>query len=194
MDDFRKICPSRRNSFPSYKNYKDYKHLLREDFKQRCGYCGDHDFFSETFYEVDHLVPKKQLNSIAENDYSNLVYSCRSCNNSKRAKWPSGDEKVHNDGKIGFIDPCDGKYPIQFDRLSDGSISSKSDIGRWMWKNLNFGNPAHRLKWKLEQLRVILKETDVLDVDDVEQLKRIKQLNSEYRRFEESLRGIPTFQ
>ena len=42
--------------------------------------------------------------NISPTEYSNLVYSCRSCNNSKRAKWPTGDENVHNDGEQGFID------------------------------------------------------------------------------------------
>lgn len=90
MSDFRKITPARRESVPVYKTHNEYKPLLREDFHQRCGYCGDHEFFRDTYYEVDHFVPKKSLVNISPTEYSNLVYSCRSCNNSKRAKWPTG--------------------------------------------------------------------------------------------------------
>lgn len=110
MKDFRKTIPARRASVPAYKAHNEYKPLLREDFHQRCGYCGDHDFFRDTYYEVDHFVPKKHLVKISPIEYSNLVYSCRSCNNSKRAKWPTKNEDVHNDGKQGFIDPCDSAY------------------------------------------------------------------------------------
>ena len=160
MSDFRKITPARRESVPVYKTHNEYKPLLREDFHQRCGYCGDHEFFRDTYYEVDHFVPKKSLVNISPTEYSNLVYSCRSCNNSKRAKWPTGDENIHNDGKQGFIDPCDDAYAAQFERLADGSIHSITDLGDWMWSALNFGNPAHRVRWKLEEIKIMLKELD----------------------------------
>lgn len=192
MGDFRKITPTRRDNVPAGKKYQEYKPLLREDFHQRCGYCGDHDYFRETFYEIDHFVPKT-LASEREHDYSNLVYSCRTCNNSKRAKWPTGDVTKPNDGKEGWIDPCEIDYAVQFDRLSDGSIKSKTELGAWMWKALTLGNPIHRLKWSLEMLRKELTRTESLDISDVEELKRIKDLNACYRRFEEQLRGIPNF-
>lgn len=192
MKDFRTIMPIRRNDAPEGNTYREYKHLLREDFHQRCGYCGDHDYFRETFYEVDHFVPK-QLATERENDYSNLVYSCRSCNNSKRAKWPTGDTSKPNNGKEGWIDPVEQAYASQFDRLVDGSIFPKTDLGHWMWKALTLGNPIHRLKWTLEQLRIELKITDSLDISDLVELRRIKDLNALYRSFEEQLRGFPNF-
>lgn len=192
MVDFRKTTPFRRCDAPEGKKYQTYKPLLREDFHQRCGYCGDHDFFSDTFYEIDHFVPKK-IAEERENDYSNLVYSCRSCNNSKRAKWPTGNANIPNNGKEGWIDPCDSKYANQFERLSDGSVKSKAELGHWMWKALTLGNPIHRLKWTLEQLRIELMKTDTLEIEDPIELKQIKELNARYRKFEGQLRGFPNF-
>lgn len=192
MVDFRKTTPFRRCDAPEGKKYQTYKPLLREDFHQRCGYCGDHDFFSDTFYEIDHFVPKK-IAEERENDYSNLVYSCRSCNNSKRAKWPTGKANIPNNGKEGWIDPCDSKYANQFERLSDGSVKSKTELGLWMWKALTLGNPIHRLKWTLEQLRIELMKTDTLEIEDPIELKQIKELNARYRKFEGQLRGFPNF-
>ena len=192
MCDFRKIKPTRRNDAPEGKKYHAYKALLREDFHQRCGYCGDHDFFSDTFYEIDHFVPKS-LAPDMENDYSNLVYSCRSCNNSKRAKWPTGDAQKSYDGNKGWIDPCNPSYSNQFERIADGSIKPMTALGYWMWSALTLGNPIHRLKWQLEQLRIELKKTESLVIDDVDQLKEIKELFARYMRFEERLRGIPNF-
>jgi len=192
MKDFRKVTPSRRTDVPKQKKYNKYKEELRSDFHQRCGYCGDHDFFRDTYYEVDHFVPK-DLDISRELDYSNLVYSCRSCNNSKRAKWPTNDPNKPNDGKIGWIDPCDADYSNHFERLDDGSIKAITPLGNWMWTALSMGKPDHRLKYMLEQLRIELKKTDDLDVEDPEELKAIKELNAKYREFEESLLGYPNF-
>ncbi|MDD7304011.1 MAG: HNH endonuclease [Prevotellaceae bacterium] len=192
MGDFRKITPSRRMGVAVQSKYKSYKADLRIDFHQRCGYCGDHDFFSESYYEIDHFVPKS-LDPSKELVYSNLVYSCRSCNNSKRAKWPTNDPNKPNNGTIGWIDPCDVDYPNQFERLADGSIRATTPLGNWMWSAMSMGKPNHRLKYLLEQLRIELKKTDNLAIDDSNELKAIKELNARYRQFEESLRGYPNF-
>lgn len=193
MGDFRKVTPTRRDSVPKVTSYGKYKPLLQADFHQRCGYCGDHDFFRDTYYEIDHFVPKEYLKSLSETDYSNLVYSCRLCNNFKRKKWPSKDEHVHNDGEIGFIDPCDESYSNQFARLADGSIYAQTILGDWMWSALNLGNPAHRLRYKLEELKILLDEMVKIDLNSVEELKAYKKLSDYYLSLEEQLRGKPTF-
>ena len=98
-----------------------------------------------------------------------------------------------NNGSEGWIDPCDENYPKQFERLSDGSVKAKTILGQWMWRELSLGNPIHRLKWSLEQLRVELKKIDNLETDDLVELKQIKELGARYRLFEEQLKGIPNF-
>lgn len=190
--DFRHKTPSRRVNPPTKSDYKKYRKELREDFNERCGYCGDHDFFRQTYYEIDHFVPQDKLKTISPNEYSNLVYSCRSCNNSKRAKWPTNDEHVHNDGRIGFIDPCDPKYAEQFQRGVDGSIIPCSEIGEWMWHALNFGNPAHRIIWNLEEIRDTLMQVQNESVPD-DLTSDIKLLIGQYIFYENALRGVPHF-
>lgn len=193
MADFRKETPARRENAPRFKNNHDYKLLLRDDFHHRCGYCGDHEFFRETYYEIDHFVPHT-LDKNRLCDYYNLVYSCRACNNSKNDKWPTGDAATPNDGKSGWIDPCSPEYAKQFERLEDGSIMSKTDLGQWMWSALTLGNPIHRIKWKMEQLRTLLKETDDFkDIRDIDKLHKILALNTYYRQLEEELRGKADF-
>lgn len=194
MNDFRKITPKRRSN-PAVRNeYRKYKPELREDFHQRCGYCGDHDFFSVTYYEVDHFVPKN-LDKTKEKDYTNLVYSCRSCNNSKRDKWPTNNSQKPNDGREGWIDPCDPQYSQQFVRLRDGSIKATTVLGSWIWSALGLGKPNHRVIWKLEELKCIFKKIDQMTSEnaDLDELKMINKLNIKYRKLEESLRGVPDF-
>lgn len=192
MDDFRKVMPVRRTDVPSVNKYGEYKPLLREDFHQRCGYCGDHDFFRDAYYEVDHFVPK-DIDSDREKDYSNLVYSCRTCNNTKRKKWPTNDKTRPNNGTEGFVDPCDPAYNQQFERLVDGSIRAVTPLGQWMWVNMAFGNPCHRIKWLLEQLRIELRKLETMENSELEDLEKYKELSSKYHDYEEALRGTPTF-
>ena len=63
-----------------------------------------------------------------------------------------------------------------------------------MWVNLALGNPIHRLKWKLEQLKVEIDKLNAIETDNVDELKRIAFLNREYMKFEEQLRGVPNFE
>ena len=196
MTDFRHRKPTRRESPEAKSRYTDYKPELREDFNERCGYCGDHDFFRQTYYEIDHFVPRKKLKTIAPNDYSNLVYACRSCNNAKRAKWPTGDEKVHNNGKVGFVDPCDETYADQFHRGKDGSIIAHTELGEWMWHALNFGNPAHRVIWNLEEIRKRINEIVAYAKEGkvpAELETDIWALIGKYFAYEAELRGVPHF-
>lgn len=62
-----------------------------------------------------------------------------------------------------------------------------------MWSALNLGNPSHRLTWKLEEIKNLLAQTDNMDINDPIELRNIKELNTKYRKFEEDLRGIPSF-
>lgn len=194
--DFRTHTPHRRNNPTLVKRSSDAKPELREDFHCRCGYCDDHDFFKETYYEVDHFVPKGMLKTISPIDYKNMVYSCRSCNNEKRAKWPTKDENKHNDGKTGFVDPCNEEYSKQFERLFDGAIVPVTDLGRWMWDAMKLYNPSHHIIWQLEQLRknltYLLKYSDKCGNDPTISSLIIK-ISKEYFEYEKQLKGTPVF-
>src|ERR1700744_4369950 len=76
-------------------NWRDHKEDLKTDFNHCCGYCDAYDGFRDAYYEVDHFVPKSFFKTISLTQYSNLVYSCRFCNNNKRAKWPSQSETIY---------------------------------------------------------------------------------------------------
>lgn len=188
---FRDNTPSRRTNPRLYANYHAYREQLKADFHSRCGYCDDPERFSDVPFQIDHFVPRATLNTIAENDYSNLVYACRRCNRAKWDKWPTCDEKNHNNGKEGFIDPCDPEYDQQFERNERGEIIPTSQIGDWMWKELDLGNAAHRLVWTLSQIR---KELDtILQNPNALKDSRIVSLCRLYFSFEDQLRGTPRY-
>lgn len=188
---FRDKAPARRAIPKKYADYHAYRDYLKEDFNGRCGYCDDLERFSDVPYQIDHFVPKAILKTIAENDYANLVYACRRCNRAKWDKWLGGDEHTHNNGKEGFIDPCDRQYEQQFERNDRGEIVSVSPLGDWMWKELNLGNAAHRIIWTLSQIRKEL--DDILQIPEAAADKRLVELCKRFFDLEDQLRGTPQF-
>lgn len=149
---FRDKCPQRSIGVSVENDYKKYRSQLAADFNHRCGYCNDLDTPRKEYFEIDHFVPKDIMKTMTDNDYSNLVYACHSCNNAKRAKWPSKDEKISFVGNEGWIDPCDANYETQFERLTTGAIKPKTRLGKWMYDNLKLGKTQHEYLWNIEQL------------------------------------------
>ncbi len=188
---FRDKTPSRRADQKKFADYHEYKNPLKQDFNSHCGYCDDPDRFSDIPYQIDHYVPKAIMQTIAENDYNNLVYACRRCNRAKWDKWPTGDEKISNNGTEGFIDPCNPEYDQQFERNERGEIIPTTPLGEWMWKELDLGNAAHRIIWTLSQIRkemIDLQQNPHASMDT-----KIALLCNMYFDLEDQLKGAPQF-
>lgn len=167
MIPLRDRIPQRRTNptkNPTGTNWSEHKPDLKEDFNSHCAYCYSYDGFRHTYYEVDHFIPKdffKPLGNIGLCQYNNLVYSCKFCNNSKRAKWPTQSESIYNDGLKGFIDPCLEEYDSHFYRTSEGAIMWKTELGKWM-HNIAFKLDERErsiiVLWNMERLRNIIKQ------------------------------------
>ena len=77
-------------SKPTDSRWRDFHYELGQLFRGLCGYCESPDKG-----EVDHFRPKSRFpESVYE--WSNWIFACRACNQSKREKWPEG----------GYVDPC----------------------------------------------------------------------------------------
>lgn len=155
MNKLRDKTPIQRASPKAVNKHGEYKQELKEDYYSRCGYCNDPDHWTGgwRFFQIDHFVPKKYLKNISLTEYTNLVYSCFFCNNSKRAKWPSKDETVYNDGETGFVHPVTTDYELHFERDKMGNIVPKSSIGQYMLKALKLDLKRHAIIWNLDQLQ-----------------------------------------
>jgi hypothetical protein len=163
MNKLREKTPVQRKSPKEVKNHTEYKQELKEDYYSRCGYCNDSDHWTGgwRFFQLDHFVPKKYLKNISVTEYTNLIYSCFFCNNSKRAKWPSKNENVPNNGKIGFVHPVTADYEEHLERDDLGNIVPKSELGAYMIKALNLDLKRHSIIWNLEQLEAIVEAIEV---------------------------------
>lgn len=157
----RKIIPVRSESIAHRSDYHLYKEQLATDFNHRCGYCDDKDIPRAASFEIDHFVPQK-IDNNRTTTYSNLVYSCKSCNNAKSCKWPTGDKDKPNDGKHGWIDPCSKKYDAQFERTDDGKIIPVTPLGCWMYENLKLWKKQHEILWNCDRLEENIKKLDDL--------------------------------
>lgn len=182
--------PSRRNITAIVSHYSAHKPNLIIDFKNRCGYCNDTHVYRTASFEIDHFIPKKRnkkqfLTIKSETDYSNLIYSCKSCNNAKRNKWPTNDEKVCHHNNEGFIDPCEIDYDQQFERLPNGQIKSLTKLGDWMLKALKLDKPQHEIIFNLEILDVLIDqlEQNLKNIDDINLYKKITNLLLKYRKY-----------
>nr|WP_169331060.1 HNH endonuclease signature motif containing protein [Deinococcus gobiensis] len=163
-----------------YQNYGSFKKYIRVDFRYRCVYCHRHEgaFNSYREFQIDHIRPKSIPRfEHLENEYSNLVYSCPHCNNTKRAEWPS-DNPVE-DGR-GWIDPCeydfDDHYQIKFDG-SNLVIKHTTPLGNWLIHSLGLKQAArikniskwYRETYKLRKLVLGFhrqsKREDILEED-----------------------------
>lgn len=187
---FRETTPKRQNITKEVSDYHEHKINLQKDFRGHCGYCNDRDWPRREFFEIDHFVPKVMLTTIKDTDYSNLAYSCRSCNNAKRKKWPTGKEHIHNDGNQGWIDPCCDEYDKQFEREENGKIIPVTPLGKWMYDELKLHKRQHQILWNIEQLDETLKALKPFidfpeSLDSSICIRIIKIYNSQHKLLEE---------
>ncbi|MBL7858202.1 MAG: HNH endonuclease [Cyclobacteriaceae bacterium] len=193
MPNFRSKCPIRRPITTPVNSHRDHKPDLKIDFLSRCGYCNAHDEWKTTYYEVDHFIPENILTIKTTTDYSNLVYSCRSCNNSKRKKWPSNDENIPNNGNEGFVDPCEQSYDSHFSRRDTGEIDHVTNLGKWMYNALQLHKPHHKIVWNLENLNEMIKELKILEnsLDNAPEIKaKLLEVYSEFTSYYAQLRAL----
>ncbi|RXM63086.1 HNH endonuclease [Chryseobacterium sp. CH1] len=160
MGLFRSFTPVRRPITKAVSHYREHREDLMTDYQNRCGYCDDINIWRTVWFEIDHLVPQKYLVTIKDTDYSNLVYACRSCNNAKRANWPTQKENIHNENDEGFIDPCNEDYNKQFSRQDNGRIKAESNLGEWMYNKMKLYKPQHEIIWNIEQLDILIGECE----------------------------------
>lgn len=137
---------SRRKNVLSKAKYGDYLLELQEDFHFICGYCGKSIKVTKNTFEIDHFVPKSLAPEL-ENEYSDLVYACFTCNRKKSNKWPTKDKLVHHNDIVGFVDPATDEYDLHLERLANGEIKPISEVGKYMCNDV--------FKFKLRPIKEI---------------------------------------
>lgn len=151
-----------RSNPPHESNYNKYRSTLQKDFGGRCAYCNLSDSQITTPFEIDHFIPRKAFQKERpelENEYSNLIYSCKKCNVAKSSKY-KGDIHAANPTNELFYDPAVVDYNTIFYRDRHGAIASDDKKGKEMIQYLKLYRPIHILAWVCEEA---LKTADLLD-------------------------------
>lgn len=143
---------SRRTDVIQQSDYHKYENDLRLDFQNICGYCGKHEMISHKGMEPDHFVPYR-IDSSRECDYTNLVYSCFTCNRKKLGKWPTENKHLSNDGLVGFVDPTSKEFDEHLSRDANGTITFNTSVGQYMYKTaFKFDIRPTKEVWQASQL------------------------------------------
>lgn len=144
-------------------DYKLYKEPLAKDFFHRCAYCDTRDDIITTPFEIDHFIPRRQFENIKDyldSDYSNLVYSCKKCNQSKGSKF-SGDIYTNHPTNDLFYDPTVIDYNTVFYRNEEGVIVSDDPKAKNMIKELRLYRPIYALAWVIGQAHETIENLEI---------------------------------
>jgi len=161
------------------------------DFNGRCAYCDDRDFYcggSKTFH-VEHFAPKEKFPAFRF-VYENLLYSCSFCNVAKSDTWPSNDPAVSVVGDEGFVNPCSEDYDKHLARLPNGKIDARTNLGKYMIRELKLYLYRHELFYKLEQveekrklLESAINEELTLGMDPSAKQEFLYSINNDFFRY-----------
>lgn len=183
MGCIKRECPTHTYSGEKWKTNATNKKYLAVDFKGRCAYCDDRDFYygGQRNFHVEHFAPKEKFPALLF-VYENLLYSCPYCNSSKSDLWPSNDPAISVVGTIGFVNPCSEEYLQHLERDATGKIIATTDLGRYMYKSLKLFLYRHELFFKIEQVeerKKSLEESIKKDIcDGIDVSKKQIALNS----------------
>lgn len=186
---FRDHTPQRRPNPSPHSNYKEYKDTLKEDFQNRCWYCNDKAFKFDCFH-IDHFIPQKppknvidKENWVANNSYSNLVFSCPYCNRAKRNIRPTWTKEISHNDKIGFIDPTIEEYGTLFLRDNSGNIIPNPsyqyiELAKYIYDTLHLSLPIHSHKRKVDSIQKNIIQISSLAIQNSEIKDKIKDLKA----------------
>lgn len=180
--NFREQRPV-RTCTKTYKNYRNYKLYLAEDFYHKCGYtnCSDFWFGGIGNFHIDHFIPwSKHIDQPElKTDYQNLVYCCSYVNILK------------SDDITPYLDPCVEDYNLHFQRDKDGAIVPITLIATYMYNRMKMYLFRYKIIWmldnlefKMSKLRCIIEQTGDIKAKDL-----YIQLAFEYEDYKKYLRA-----
>jgi hypothetical protein len=168
---FRRSVPQR-----AFRDYADYRALLRQDFQYRCAYCLLHEYFlgGEAGCCIDHHRPLNgpfaRPDLIA--DYNNLYWCCRECNENKGDAWPTSEDYASG---FRFLDPCqpEDDHDLHWRVVPNGLLEPLTPTGRYTIRRLKLWRPFlqhHRARiYQLqEEVRTLERDLSVTRITEAQ--------------------------
>jgi len=132
----------RRHGPAGYSDYESYRDWLRDEFLFRCVYCLHRERWygrGGTFH-IDHYVPVTSDASGACK-YTNLLYACAACNESKSAI-------------LGVPDPCQLAFGDCLRVTQDGHVVSLNQHGEKLKQALLLDSPKN-VEYRSQIMRIL---------------------------------------
>lgn len=126
--------------------YKKYKPQLREEFSHACAYCEtrETEIGGSKSFHIDHYKPIKHFPELID-EYDNLIYSCRDCNNYKGSYWP---DRIKKYLKQIILNPRKDDIRRHLNK-SDPKWTSQTKQGKW-----------NIFRLRLDSISLILRRND----------------------------------
>lgn len=165
-----------RSAVPANLPYGDCRPYLRRDFLYSCAYCTICEFEATTVaFTIDHYEPQNSRPDLTD-EYSNLMYSCITCNLYKSDLSPTPSARAAG---VRYFRP-DTDFRSDHFELSGVRLNPKSAIGTFSIEAIEL----NRLKLrKLRDLRRRLTKCDEMVSDGVRALRlfRLDELPSDIK-------------
>jgi hypothetical protein len=132
---------------PKYLDYTRYKPFLRVEFQHECIYCEvrEPELGGTQSFCADHYRPQSKFPNL-ENDYSNLLYSCRYCNQWKGNYWPSSIQKL---ARFIVLNPFIHLIENHLDKITF-AWRGKTIQGKWNVDKFRLSSPA-RIRQRMDR-------------------------------------------
>lgn len=140
---------TRRETPPSYLDYRRYAPHLRKDFVYQCAYCERTEsyFEGQEEFEVDHFRPSSKFPEL-RTAYENLYYACRNCNRHKSGTWPSSEQISLGER---FADPCmEDPYLSHLREAEGGGLEELTPCGVYSNAHIRLSRSELRT-WRLSR-------------------------------------------
>ncbi|MFJ1269631.1 HNH endonuclease [Legionella lytica] len=168
--------------------YRIYKPQLRIDFNYSCGYCKANEpeiGGSKNSFQIDHYRPKKQFPELI-NNFQNLIYACRECNQYKSSYWPTRSQSLLQQ-KI--INPKLDKFEKHIDQ-TNFEWKGKTIRGKWNIITLRLSSQSHILRRtdRAKILRMIERfleeipefQNEIIRLEKSDDIEHLQKLKDEY--------------
>lgn len=158
-----------RSTVPSLAGYSGYREYLRFDFWFSCAYCSLTELEASGIgFEIDHFEPQDECQCDV-NEYSNLMWSCRTCNRYKSNVWPS---KALQDAGYRYVRP-DEEDPAEHYEVSAYRLTAVTSAGDWTIEVLNLNRKV------LRELRMVRERIYTSGLDIARGLRQLDRVRAE---------------
>jgi hypothetical protein len=157
--------PHVRRHGPYGLTYDKYKDWVRDEFQFRCVYCLHREKWCKDgwrLFQLDHVIAQT-TDEAKKHIYENIVYSCGSCNWTKRERP--------------LPDPCSVAFHGFYRFEPDGSVTPLNSAGEKYVEILGLDAP-HLVRFRRRTFRTYRQLEELIDLlgDDIDELDEAEAL------------------